>query len=270
MQITTHVDPQKIALSNNTAMQMDKFLFGRYIPFWLQDIKNPLKPFFDVMASPIIHCYRSLGFFLSILFIILFVKNADYFFKMFLAFFIVVIISVPSWVLFPVIIPHQAYIDNILNTSIPYSMQAALSTYSPNKTLENFLESVKIPESLYKSKDKFFGITGMPSMHIAWSVLILYFGVKLWRPLAVLLIPYFLLNAISTLYTLEHYTIDVFAGIIAGVISIWLVNIIVKNKTPKIIIETTQCAQQDLKDMFSFFMLAIKNIKNIFYSKTNI
>ena len=200
VQICTHVAPQKIAFSDNAAMQIDKFLFGRYVPFWLQDAKNPLKPFFDAMAVPVIYCYCRLGFLLSIVLLILFIKNADYFFRMFLAISIAVLISIPSWVLFPVIIPHQAYIDNIISASLPDGVQAALSTYSPNKYLENFFEAAKIPDSFYEGKNKFFGITGMPSMHIAWSVLILYFGIKIWRPLSIFLIPYFLLNAVSTLY----------------------------------------------------------------------
>jgi len=267
IQITTHVDPQKIVFSNNAAMQVDNFLFGKYIPFWFQDIKNPLKPFFDFSASFIIGGYMALGFFISAVFIFLFIKKPDYFLKMLLAFFIAVFVSVPSWVLFPVIVPHHAYLDNILKAPIPNSIQTALSTYAPNKDLEKFFEFTDVPESFYKSDNKFFGITGMPSMHIAWSVLILYFGIMLWRPLSIVLIPYFILNAVSTMYTLQHYTIDIFGGIIAGALSIWLAHVITKNRTPKVLTEMTQYVQKDLKDLFSFFILLIKDIKSSFRPK---
>lgn len=100
-------------------------------------------------------------------------------------------------------------------------------------------------------KENFFPLTTMPSMHIAWSLLIFYFGFKICKKSLLFLIPYFILNFISTMYMLQHYTIDVFVGFIVGVVSILLANFIAKKQTPQFITNVTASIKQDLKNLFS-------------------
>ena len=95
VEIAIYTKLQKIFFFDNAFMQIDKSLFGIYIPFWFQNANNPLKIFFDETAPIFIGCYTMLALFLSALFCILLAKNADYFYKMLIAFSLTILISLP-------------------------------------------------------------------------------------------------------------------------------------------------------------------------------
>jgi len=256
--VASNASAERISFFDNFFMQIDKTVFGVYLPFWFQDLNNHHKPVFDFFGLFIVKIYEILAFFLGILFVLLLLFKPNYFCKLSLSFGLTLLISPPLWFLFPAVSPLDAYINNVISTPIPTEIQATVSLYRPNKFVESFLESVKgIDNDINKDAkegdgERFFAITTMPSMHIAWSLLILYFGIILWRPAAVFLIPYFLVNALSTVYLLQHYTIDIFGGLIVGVISIWLATIIVGDKIPKFILHISESFWLDFKTGFGF------------------
>ena len=225
----------KIVFFSQAFLQIDKMVFGTYVPFWFQSSSNNIKFLFDALSLPIIIVYGSLAFLLGILLFLLFVFKPRYFYKAIMSFFIMFLIGLPLWFFFPAVSPHDAYIDNVLYVPAPQYLQATLSEYHPNPHLQLYLTSVSALSG--EGEEQFFAITTMPSMHIAWASLILFFGIILWRPLAFVLVPYFLLNAIATVYLLQHYAVDIPAGIIVGIISIWVAFIIAKRKTPKMYLD---------------------------------
>ncbi len=230
--VILNAQASKVIFFSETFLQMDKTIFGTYVPFWFQDANNSLKPFFDNMGLVIIIVYKSLPFLLSILFSALFVANPQYFYKALLSFIIMFLMGLPLWFLFPAVSPFDAYIDNVLHIQAPLYLQGTLSAYQPNEHLTAFFTSMA--DLNIKTDNQFFAITTMPSMHIAWALLILFFGVKIYRPMALLLVPYFFLNAIATVYLLQHYAIDIPAGLMVGIISIWIATVLANKKTPKI------------------------------------
>ncbi len=230
--VVLHAQLSTIVFFSQAFLQIDKMVFGVYVPFWFHDSSNGLKPFFDNFSLLIIIIYRSLPFLLGILFSLLFVIKPQYFYKAFLSFVIMFLIGLPLWFFFPAVSPFDAYIYDVFEAPLPQYLQPALSGYDPNVHLESFLRSIK--DLNQESRAQFFAVTTMPSMHIAWAVLILFFGAALWRPLLVFLVPYFLINAFATVYLLQHYTIDIPAGLIVAIISIYLAIMIAKVKTPQI------------------------------------
>jgi membrane-associated phospholipid phosphatase len=66
-------------------------------------------------------------------------------------------------------------------------------------------------------------ITSFPSPHVAWGVLIVWFGIELYRRSAVLLVPWGLLNCIGAVFLLQHYAVDAVAGIVVAVAAVFLV-----------------------------------------------
>ena len=230
--VVLHAKAPEVIFFSEIFLQIDNMVFGAYIPFWLQSSSNSLKPLFDNLSFLIITVYRSLPFLLGILFSLLFVFKPYYFYKAFISFFVMFLIGLPLWFFFPAVSPLDAYIDNVLNVPPPLYLQTTLSEYHPNANVKSYLVSVTALSE--ESGNQFFAITTMPSMHVAWSLLILVFGVILWRPLVILLIPYFLLNALATVYLLQHYSVDIPTGIVVGIVSILIAIVIANKKTPKI------------------------------------
>jgi membrane-associated phospholipid phosphatase len=252
----TRTSSAKISYFNSLFFNIDKSVFGFNLPFWLQDVRNPLKPVLDFLAFPIILVYMNMALAMGTIFLLALTKGKDFFYRVVLSFALVLIIGIPLWGLFPAIAPFEAYYDNVHNLEVPKNVQDAMTTYQPNQTLVSFFDSVK--DLNVKFKD-FYAITTMPSMHIAWSVIIVYFGFLFYRPLITVLAPYFVLNGIATIYILQHYTIDLPAGFLVAVTSIWLAGIIAsKTKTPKIIVILAETIKEDIVE----YKYIIKKIFN--------
>lgn len=250
--LEANTSPEKISYYNNLFINFDKSVFGVHLPFWFQDIKNPLKPVFDFLSFPILFVYMNIAVVLGFIFLFSLIKGEKVFYRLILSFALVLTIGVPLWGIFPATPPFDAYYDNVNNLEVPKNVEVSMSTYQPNPTLASFYDGIKKLNLKYKN---FYAITTMPSMHIAWSVLILYFGFIFWRPLMVVLVPYFILNATATIFILQHYTIDIPAGFLVGVVSIWLAGIIAKKtKTPEIIKNLAETVQGDIREIKSLIL----------------
>lgn len=247
--LETNVSATRISFFNDYFIQMDKNIFGKYISFWMQDMHNPAKPFLDFLSPVIINTYRVIDILIGSIFLLFFFKNGKSLYKLAVSFALTLVISIPLWATFPALSPFDAYYINTMNVEAPKGVQTAMSTYRPNENLASVFDAVG---KLDKKYTNFYAITTMPSMHIGWSVLIVYFGIVFWPPLAIFLIPYFLVNAVSTLYILQHYAIDLPAGFAVGVISIWLAHKISERGVPRLIMELTTNVQEDFRGATGF------------------
>lgn len=242
----TNTPPEKISYFNNLFFNIDRSVFGLNLPFWLQDVRNPLKIILDFLSFPIIWVYMNMTLAMGTIFVLGLVKGKEFFYRVVLSFALVLIIGTPLWAIFPAIPPFDAYYDNTHDLFVPENVKDAMINYHPNPTLASFFDSIKNLNTKFKD---FYAITTMPSMHIAWSVIIVYFGFLFYRPLVIILAPYFVLNGIATIYVLQHYTIDLPTGFITAVVSIWLAGLIAKKtKTPKIITALAETAQEDIAE----------------------
>lgn len=241
---TTH-SPQEIAKTNEGLMSLDRSIFGVYPFAWVQETANPAKPFFDKLAGILVNTYASLSLVLGLGLVLVLLKNGRLFYRFVLAFSTSLIISLPIWHFAPAIPPIDGYIDNITGSALPDDVQVALSSYNPNPTLASALDAFRTLRNDYL-KSAAFAVTTMPSMHVAWAALILYFGILAWTPLTLILIPYFLLNLASTVYVAQHYAVDALAGALVAVLAIVLSSTLTRFGVPKIISDLHELIRNDI------------------------
>jgi membrane-associated phospholipid phosphatase len=71
----------------------------------------------------------------------------------------------------------------------------------------------------------------MPSLHIITAFLIMYLSFKFRSKSFYFYLPFVFLMAIATIYLRYHYVVDIAAGIIVSLFTIWIGNILYKGKS---------------------------------------
>jgi membrane-associated phospholipid phosphatase len=221
LELNTRIPVQKIIWASELCAKWDRYVFGVNLPFWMQDKNNSLRWLFDFFSSAMILAYSFLMLVFSVALSLSLMKNFSLFVRFLFAFTVVIFISFPVWYLVPAYTPMDMYINNYLSHTPPPSIQKSLDDYRPAGSLAIFFEEIKEAHS-YSSE----GVSSFPSMHVAWSIIIFYFCLKIWKPLAFFTVPYVLLNGMATIFTLEHYGVDVIAGIVAAIGAIFLSGLI--------------------------------------------
>lgn len=198
---------------NHFLMKIDQPIFNTYLPFWFQLSTNPYKPLFDKMSELLIYTYHSLSYLFGLILLLLVFVNARFCVRLISSFALCTFISLPFWYIFPATSPVIAYLHPSSEIDIPSDISPVLNDYQPNEALQKFFEirTESSPDGPY---------TTIPSMHIAWVTVLIFYAIAAWRPLAIIGIPYFFLNIISTVYTLQHYTADIVAGLIVAALAI--------------------------------------------------
>jgi membrane-associated phospholipid phosphatase len=211
--IESNPNAQEIVPStNNILMKIDQSFFHTYLPFWFQLSTNPAKPMFDKMSELLIYTYHSLGYLFGFTLLLLIIINGHSCVRLICSFAVCAFISMPFWYLFPATSPVIAYLHPPSEINIPSDISLVLSNYQPNEALQNFIDSRVRSNSTGP-------YTTIPSMHIAWVTVLVFYTITAWRPLAIVGIPYFFLNILSTVYTLQHYTADIVAGLIIAALA---------------------------------------------------
>lgn len=207
-----HLDAVVVAHATETLMRWDYKIFGFYPVIALQALQKI--PFVD---SAFILVYQSIGIIMSLLAIALCIKNKTLWRMYIISVMLASTLSLPIWRLYPAISPNEMYLENITKTEAAIATQQVHNVNLSTK-LTAFLEKLRghwsIPEK------GLFAITTFPSMHVAWGILIVYFCVLLWRPLAYIAVPWAIMNTISTVYVFEHYAVDAFAGLFMAILAI--------------------------------------------------
>lgn len=134
------------------------------------------------------------------------------------AFFVGILILFLGWLIFPVMSPHDRFMDNVYDLPIPLSVQAYVDNYVPHQGIAAFLEGMRErKETLSVMPTSTF-----PSAHVAWAGFLVYYAYRVNRWLAVLALPFAALSSIGTFLLAQHYFVDLPAGILVAVISIWV------------------------------------------------
>lgn len=134
------------------------------------------------------------------------------------AFFVSTLLSFPGWLLTPALSPQDRFIDNVYQRPISSEIALALDRYHPPPAVARFLADVR------QSKDRELGgimpTSTMPSAHVAWAVLLVYYGYRALPLLSLITIPLALLSTLGTVLLAQHYVIDIPAGIVVAVFGI--------------------------------------------------
>ena len=259
--VTSHPSHSAIMASGDLFMALDKKLFGVYPPFWLHSTLNPYKYFFDALSPLVVSIYGNLVLVLGLIFTLTLVANSRRFYAMLLAFFLCAMIALPFWYLVPALTPVERYVDNILAMPVQEDIQDTLRSYEPNENVSSYLDGLRSRRN--QNTDGFLEITTMPSMHVAWGTVIAYFGIRLWAPLAIVLVPYFLVNAFSTVYVLQHHAVDVLVGFLVAVMAIMLAELIIKKIPPTKKPALSTIIQQDLIHLTGLIHRLFKRVAKI-------
>jgi membrane-associated phospholipid phosphatase len=250
MHLTRNV-PQRADISqiNDRLMQLDYALFGTYPPFWLQAANNIYKTQLDQLALLAIGTYISLSTAFSLVLIALFLTNARRWAQMISAFIACLIMSIPLWYIFPALSPLDAYIRPKIAHAPSQPIQEAIARYQPNEHLLAFFDRIS---GQLQDDNTFYPITSLPSMHTAWVVILAYFMIRARKWLVIIAAPYATLTLFATVYTMQHYVIDVATGLLIAVIAIIAVQRVTwHNYGPVQLILVT--AQQDAQRVARFF-----------------
>ena len=167
---------------------------------------NPLNVL-GFFSSVIIFVFWSLIFVVGFVFVILLARSKnEVLSKYIMSFFLVFTIALPIWYALPVNSPNNYYLSKDLNTR----------TYIAENSV------LKFENSMYQEQKSLPPITTLPSMHVAWALLALYYLAKWSRKTLYFSIPWAAILIFSTVYLAQHYFVDVIMAILITIISIWL------------------------------------------------
>ena len=122
--------------------------------------------------------------------------------------------SIPLWAKFPAHSPTNMYLFNVYERSFPSDIKQRVSEYRPDQSTFSFVER------MFRQQKESPPVSTMPSMHIAWSVVLVYFFFKVSRWSLVFSVPWFFLSALGTVYLAQHYFVDILAGLPVGILAI--------------------------------------------------
>jgi membrane-associated phospholipid phosphatase len=205
----------------NFFMSMDHNIFGVYLPFWLHKFSNGGSFEYSLVWS-----YLSLFSFIPFVLIGLFIFNRIIFRKFILSFFLVFIIGITLWSLYPALSPSGMYRYNILDTSITKNEHNEIFYYPPSPLLRHAI--AKIEETYVDSSYQLLYISTNPSMHAAWAFLIAFYATEFFWPLGIFFIPWALENMLGAVWVEQHYGIDIITGIFISLVSVIFVNILIR------------------------------------------
>ena len=121
-----------------------------------------------------------------------------------------------GWALFPVMSPHDRFIDNVKDLPVSGFIGTHLESYNPHEEIASYLDRIRA------SKDglSVMSTATLPSGHVAWGVFIVYYAWRVFRWWGLLAAPIVLLSTLGTVLFAQHYFVDVPAGIAVAIFSI--------------------------------------------------
>ncbi|MCX6755500.1 MAG: phosphatase PAP2 family protein [Candidatus Nomurabacteria bacterium] len=214
-------DPIHTAQVSEFLMHTDKVLFGSYLPF----------SFYHIIHSNILSqiFYNSYIYLFPIILVIIFISlfsNKEIYRKFLIAYFLAFLISLPIWIKFPAISPDSMYLKNILNTKISVEIQNVINITQISPRMQKNISA--IGNHWIDPAGGSLAISTFPSMHAAWGIISVVSIIELWPPVAIIAIPWVVAELIGTMYTLEHYGVDVLFGIIIGFFALWITKRLLK------------------------------------------
>ncbi|MFH1145694.1 MAG: phosphatase PAP2 family protein [bacterium] len=201
-------------LQDDLLMRWDKLLTGFYPFIVLANIPYPSWFIEAVRIS-----FNQLASLLIVVVFYLYYIRRDIFYELVATFFISAIIGFALWTLVPALSPHDRYIDNVYQLPISVEIKNALTTYHPDQTINEFLHHMR------EQKERLVEVlptSTMPSAHVMWAVFIVYYLYKANWKLGVAASPIAILSSYGTVTLAQHYFMDIPAGIIVAVFTIWL------------------------------------------------
>lgn len=212
----------KNRLINLQLINADKFLANVYPLFWLHSSSNWLSGFFNFLTPAIIYSFLSLaGIMAAAAFIFYFGKDKSLFKGYVMCLAIVFVLAMPFWFFFPANSPANYFLHND-GSSHTAGLSEAIGRYRPNAKVAAF------QENMWLEQKNSLPITTMPSMHWAWSIIIVYYLFKKSRKTLAFSSVWLVFDLFGTVYLGNHYLADGLVAVPLAVLSIFLANSLIK------------------------------------------
>ena len=206
-------------LKDELIAQWDFLLTGTYPFLSLGSLQYP-----GWFVGAVEFSFRYLAMAVFVLAAYAFFWRSDIFRQTVAAFFLGLVILFFGWSMFPAMSPHGRFIDNVYNLSIPPALEQQLQPYSPHEKVASFQKGMR--EDL--NDLSVLPTTTMPSAHVAWGVLLVYYSFRISRWLLLFTLPFALLSTLGTVLFAQHYFVDIPAGILVSILSILAVEYLKK------------------------------------------
>ncbi len=201
--------------ASDLLMHFDKIIFGVYPPIYLAGVIQN-----GAIANAIYQIYLATFALFAVTMTLTLLTRKYFFRKIVLSFWIAFLFSVPLWLLVPAISPDLRYGKNTLNAPVQEEIRQAY---------DQVLIPTRAQEALHSIQDMWIDPKGMsipistfPSFHAIWGVITTVILFDLWLPLGLAAIPWLLIELTSTVYTFEHYAVDVICGILVASAALYL------------------------------------------------
>lgn len=236
----------EVAFFSNQMMNIDFNIFKTYPPFTLQILGK--SHFIEVI---LIYSYASL-FTLVPVFIPFSLLKKNVFRGFILSFFLSYALAWPLWYINPIIQPALMYKDNILQEQIPTAIKLAIVQNKPTNYNESVISDY---DKLWIDKTgKSFSVSNNPSMHVAWGLILTWYSIMLFPYIGFIAVPWYVFNVLGTMYTMQHYGIDVINGLGLAIITIFIVEKLLHYETTYL---------RDEYKLLSIFNLIKKSFLNV-------
>ena len=212
----------KNRLLNLQLLGADKFIVKDYPLLWLHSPANALNGLFHFLTPAIIYSFLSMAGVMGLLaFIFYFGKNKNIFKGYVMSIAIAFALAMPFWFFFPANSPAN-YLLHSPKQNFSADLSQAISQYRPNAKVKEFQEKMWLAQKNAQP------ITTMPSMHWAWSIIIVYYLFKKARKTIVFSSTWLVFDLFGTIYLGNHYLIDGLAAVPLAIISIFLASLFIK------------------------------------------
>jgi membrane-associated phospholipid phosphatase len=206
-------------LKDELLFRWDVFLTGTFPPFSLASIAWPawFVEAVDFSFMKLVPVFMIFAFYVFLVRPRLFREAAG-------VFALVSMLMFAGWLLFPVLSPHDRFIDNVYDLEIPDAVSQYVVSFIPHENIAEVQDRIRENKNAWS----IMPTSTFPSAHIAWAVLFVYYARRLHLWLLAGVVPFALLSSFGTILFAQHYFIDIPAGIAVAVFSIWLVQRLVK------------------------------------------
>jgi len=206
-------------LIDNWLMRIDKSMLGFYPFLWSQDSIGFLK----YLAPLFLYSFCLLGSLMGISWLVFYLINQRKLFSQYIiAMTLATMIALPIWFFFPANSPQNTFLNNVYGREIDPFIKNSVEDYQPNKYIINFHREVGA------SPGDVAPVTTMPSMHVAWTIIIVYYLFKFRRKTIYFTLPWAFFSILGTVYLAQHYFIDILIALPITLLAIWLANCLVK------------------------------------------
>ena len=211
--------PDNIILWSDTFMDMDKKIFDVYPAFFMYQHYNA------VLEKIIVWTYNFLpivaagwtGFLIAsqrIIELRLWSKRI----------FLALGICIPLWIVFPAGQPLSMYVVNVFDRPISAEIAESIAKGPPSSFLNQ--STLLYADMRIDPTEAHHDVSNFPSMHAIWGLLLFASFARVFRSRYLSLLLFFIAcaNMLGAIYLLQHYAVDMIAGIVAYAGVIYILN----------------------------------------------